>query len=564
MSMKRFRARRAVLASLCGLAASASFSCALFGKRAAPRVLEAPPASSGGMISVAARFVAPDDKVPGFFKTTLAEKGILAVQAVLRNDGPSPLVVHASNGMDIGPEFAGVRLVRGADTLPPLHPGAVSAVIMGARRSSGYRHPGALEIVASPILPPFGVYTLYKEASVGRFYRPLFSRSLHPPLGSGLLAPIRLEPGEERRGWLYFEAPPGGAVGDCEMIVAACAPIEAPEAIDGYEFEFSREEERAGADETGAGGTSAGGPGGERGDGGFLLSLIREGKRSGLYFTEVRALLDDPKARPSRVADVTAKSAEIADVSRRGDRAAVALNFTSKSRTIVFDCGAGPAPVYERALSRGIARVFSVEDGTCAVTENGFGHFFGEGTREGVPGTKLARGFGDAALSGGRLFVFTEEKGLLLFEAGPRSRFAPAGKAAPGRGRREVAGALGGSLVLLCRGVPLAGDTLVFFDPSTMAEVRRGALAGRALRASTAGSSVVLQLEDGTILRIAAGPLGSFRIIEAGWLPFAARALEATPDSFVAVGPDGSFASGRIAAYRPGPACAVEVSARVE
>jgi hypothetical protein len=560
--MNGHHARNAAIAALCVLAAAAAISCASL-KKSPPRVLEAGRAASGDALAAAARFVAADDKVPGFFKEGLGEKGVIAVQAVIRNDGPSPLLVYASNGMEIGPGFAGIRLVCGADTMAPLHPGEVTAILAGARRSRNYRHPGAFELVASPLLPPFGVYTLYKEASVGRFYRPLFGRSLHPPLPSGLLAPIRLEPGVERRGWLYFEAPSGAGALAGEMLVTACAPIETPDRIAGYDFEFCREEEPAAPERGGAGDTAGAAPRGDREDG-FLFSLVREGARSGLRCASVRALLDGPHARSARVAEIAAKSAEIADVSRRGGRAAVALNFTSKSRVLVLDCGDDPAIADDRAFARGIRRVFSVADGIYALTENGFGHFFGDGARAGVSGTKLTRGFGDAAVSGGRIHVFSEDKGLMIFDASASSRFALLEKPPVRRGDRRVVGALDGVLALLCRGGALAGDTLVFFDPSTKAEIRRGVLAGRVIRASTARSSVVAQLEDGTVLRIAAGPLGSFRILEAGWLPFGARAIEALPGAFIAVGADGSFAAGGIGAFRPGSRGAVEVSATVE
>ncbi len=540
--MRDRRARIVVIATLCAVAAAAA-SCALFEKRP-PRVLEPAPGTAGGALDAAAAFVSPEDKVPGFFKKTLDACGVLAVQVVVRNGGGAPLLVHTSNGMELGAGFAGARLVCGGDTLNPLHPGEVTAILAGARRTKGYRHPGSFEMVASPIIPPVGLYMIYKEASVGRFYRPLFNRSFYPALRGGCLGAVRLEPGEERRGWLYFESPPGGRREACELLLGACVPLAVPDTIEGYEFEFSREE-----------GPSAGG---------YLFALVREGKRSGLMRVSVKSLLDDPEALPERVAGVAAKAAAIADVSSLGERTVVALNFTSTSRAIVLGGGASPGESGGRAFSRAIKRVFPVADGTCVVTENGFAHFFDEETREGVPGTKLTRGFDEVALDRGRLFVFTRDKGLMVFDVAEGSRFSLVEKRNLSRGDRSVSGALGGSLALVSRGASLAGDTLSFFDLDGKAESRRGALAGRVVRASTSGSSVVLQLEDGTVLRLAAGPLGSFRIVEAGWLPFGARALKALDEAFIAVGAAGEIASGKIAAYRPGSRGAIETSVRVE
>ncbi len=546
------RTRRSAIAALCVFAAAAVFSCA-FLQRGPARVLEIAPDEGGEPLAVSASFVSPEDKVPGFFKKALADSGVLALQVLVRNDGPRPLLVHDPNGMRLGPGFAGIRLVCGADTFAPLHPGEVSAILKGAGRTAGYRKPGVLGIAGSFLIPPYGVYTLYQEASIGRFYRPLVSRSLFPALPSGMLAPVRLDPGTERKGWLYFDAPSAASGRNCELLITACLALDGFPIVPGYDFAFSRRQGEAGGggDDSEAANPAAGE---------YLFSLVRENKRSGLFCISAGALIDDPPTPAVRIGTVAAKEASIADAARRGERAVLGVNFTSKSRALEIRCGAEPSIRDDHSFSRAIKRIFPAEGGTCVVTETGYGYFIDGNLRSGVYGGKLTRGFDDAVLIGERLLVFARDKGLLAFDVSSRPRFAVVEKRDLRRGTRHVVGMMDDALVLLCRGRRLLGDTLVVCDPAAAAEIGRGALAGRVVLAWTAQSSVVLQLEDGTVLRVAPAPLGKLRIEEAGWLPFAARALLALPGGFVAVAADGRMAAGEVYAFRPGARGAIPVS----
>lgn len=557
----RIRIARATLAA-CALALALS-SCRLLQERARPTVLEPRAESPAAALAASARFVRPDDKVPGFFKTALADSGFAAVQVVLRNTGGEELWVHSANGMDLGPGFAGIRLVCGSDTLEPAHPAEVATALMGAKRAQRFRKPSALGVIMTPMVPPLGVYTIYEEVATGRFYRPLFGKSLYPALQSGLFEPIRLAPGEERRGWLYFAAAPSRRDSACALLVTACAPPAGSRGrLPGYDFLFSRPAlER--------GGSLAGSPGARAVEGDeYLFSLAVEGKSSVLQRWRIDDLARDPMPAPERVTVFSTKSASLADAEQAGERGAVGVNFKSKSRAIRLAGAEAPAIVAERSFARSLRRVFVLDRrdaAIVAVTENGSAFVFGPGSRAAGNGTSLARGFDDGVFVGDTLFAFSRERGLDLHVAVPGSAdLAFAARYAAPRGSRIVAGASEGALVVLHRGRRIAPDTLVYFHPAARNEMRRASLPGRVLRLSCGASSVVLQLEDGTLLRVSAGPLGSVRVDEAGHLPFKADALQALPDGFVAVGPDGSLARGAIGAYRPGRSGAYETALRVE
>lgn len=549
---------RAALA-LC-LVAAASPSCRLLQERAHPAVLEARAESPSAAVTANARFVRPDDKVPGFFKTSLADSGYAAVQVVLRNAGGDELWIHSANGMELGPGFAGIRLVCGADTLEPAHPAEVASALMGAKKAQRFRKPGALGFAMSPMLPPLGVFTIYEEVVSGRFYRPLFGKSLYPALQSGLFEPIRLPPGEERRGWLYFAVAPSRRDTAWALLVTACVPPAAPRSkLAGYDFLFSRPS-------LARGGSLAGSPGAVATSGEeYLYALAKEKKTSVLSRWSVSDLEGDPVPAPARIETFATKTADLVDAEQGDARGAVAVNFKSKSRAIGVAGGQEPRVAVERSFPRALRRVAVLGDRIAAITENGFAFVVGAGSRPAGNGTSLARGFDDGVFIGDTLFAFSNERGLDLHAAVAGSaELAFAARYAARRGGRVVAGASEDAIVVLHRGKRIVPDTLVYFHPTARNEMRRGALPGRVRRLSCGEAGVVLQLEDGTVLRISAGPRGSFRIDEAGYLPFAAIALKALPGRFIAVGPDGLLVAGRVGAFRPGRGGAYETAVPVE
>jgi hypothetical protein len=83
------------------------------------------------------------------------------------------------------------------------------------------------------------------------------------------------------------------------------------------------------------------------------------------------------------------------------------------------------------------------------------------------------------------------------------------------------------------------------------------------IAASTDGSSLVLQFQDGTLARIVRGTGTIFTMVDAGFLPFEARALAARPGGFIAVGDGGAFAAGSVGSFAPGTRGALELAVPV-
>lgn len=529
-------------------------SCTLFtGGDLIP--LEIDNGASREELAVAARFVSSIDDVPGFFRTALADSGILAVQIAIRNGSAASLRIHDSNGMDLGPEFKGIRLVCGKDTLDPVPPQYACAALLGSKRTGRYRVPTALEIAASPIFPPYAAYSLYKELSVGRFYRPLRAKSFFENLPSGLLLARRLEPGEELRGWVYFEKRESSDCENCEIVVTACIAKDEFRTIEGYDFAFVREE--SSGDELEEESAM------EKVACRCMLSLVGEGKKSSLHCTPVSISKNGLENSSSRIADINAKETSIADASCRGDRMAVALNFVSKSRILSFRCNSDLLSNGSWTMPRAAKRVFQVEDGIIAVSRTGVGYFLGATKRTEMSHFKLSREVEDAALDGERLIVFDREMGNLSFGVSSEDRFALLSRSRREIGAKRVIGASSNVRAILGVGKSLVGDTLLYCDRETGGVMRRIVLPGRVYAASLSGSSAVIQLEDGTLMKTGPRPLGKLQVEQAGWLPFKARAILALPEGFIAVASDGRIADGFISTYNPARAGAVETSTRV-
>jgi len=96
-----------------------------------------------------------------------------------------------------------------------------------------------------------------------------------------------------------------------------------------------------------------------------------------------------------------------------------------------------------------------------------------------------------------------------------------------------------------------------------MGEIGRGSLPGKLRAASSDGSNLVVQFEDGTIVRIVRGSGSVFAVAEAGYLPFEARTIRAAPEGFIAIGEGGAFAAGSVGSFGPGVRGALELSVQV-
>ncbi|MCX5752008.1 MAG: hypothetical protein NTW97_00020 [Candidatus Krumholzibacteria bacterium] len=531
----------------CAFAASMMSSCRL-PQRGSPADVGLESAPTGTDLAAAARFAIAGDDMPKSLLKAMPDSGIAAVRVTIRNEGSAPLLIHSANGMKLAAGFEGFALVGGGTTYLPLAPRAVAERVLGAKKAGRYRMRSASSFVAGTFIAPVGAFFMYSEVDVGRYYRPIFNKSFYPAFESGMMKPVKIAPGEERSGYLYFAIPEGARPDSCELLVRACLPQTALRSLPGSGFMFSRDE-RAAADAAQ----------------GFLFMFgeVAGAGPHGLYLTPTRAL--DAKSDPlwTFVTPVAAKSASIADVSSDGTLAACAVNFQAKGKVYLVRCGEKPALLEEQTFTRTIRRVFVAGGGAFVVTEDAFCHYFDAASRRWARGVKLGIDIDGTAVLNDRLLAFSKAKGIALFDASGASPVARREDKPLRPARRTAIGLLGGDLVLLTRGSSVRCDTLALLDAGAMGEIGRGALPGKVRAASSDGSNLIMQFEDGTIVRIVRGSGAIFAVAEAGYLPFEARTLKAVPEGFIAVGEGGAFAAGPVGSFSPGVRGALELSIQV-
>jgi hypothetical protein len=519
---------------------------------------------TGTDLGVAARFLDASDDVPGFFRTLLPDSGVYPLHVVLRNDGAGRFVIHSANGMELGPGFEGIALFVEGKKYLPLSPKQVAEIVAGGRKTARYKPFGASQFFVGILVVPLGVYYIYKEIDIGRYYRPLFKKSLYPALASGMVEPIRLEPGEEKSGYCYFDLPrvPEGA--PCELRVYACVPVELRDTLAGHDFRFARDEMPLGAEPDSSDGETAPLPSGES-PSGLLFKLDKNGPsgKQGLYACNARQLMYDSLAPWLFVAPILSQSTVIADASRGRSIAACAVNFKSKSKVFVVRCGDSVKVVGEQPFSRHVKRVFAVDGGVFVLTADEFCHFIEYPSLAGVRSVRLGQDIDDAAFVDTSLFVFSRTRKLDLFGTTGGALLKPLEQHSLRRGKRTVIGPLHDELLILNKGSRARGDTLAIFGITPRAELRRGAFPGKVHRAAVNGSSLIVQLEDGTLLRMVRAPRAVFEIAEAGYLPFLSEELRAASHGFIALDPSGACAAGAIGDFKPGASGVLEVSAAV-
>ncbi|MGD1048050.1 MAG: hypothetical protein ABR899_04775 [Candidatus Krumholzibacteriaceae bacterium] len=578
MNMTNARlARPLAVFALCVLAALPLSSC-LFKHGGSLSPLNLAGERSNAPLTVAARFATAGDDAPGFFLKLMPDSGVAAVRVAIRNDGTAPLVIHSANGLKTGPGFEGFALSMNGATYLPLHPKEVVARILGANKAGRYKRHGVVGYMLSTFVAPVAVYFIYNDIEIGRFYRPLFNRSLYPALEDGMFAPVRIEPKQEVSAYLYFALPKRARNESCDLLVRACAPIETRYSLKGTDFRFSRDELPLTGDPScsdgGVSGVVGGGAPGEPphqvrscdAPYGFIFAL-GENRRpggQGLYFAHVRSINPASDSLWTFVAPVGVKSAEIADASCIGSLAACAVNFKSKSKVYLVQCGEAPGLFREQSFSRSVRRVFLHTGGAFVVTDDGVCHPFDGLSHTWGRGVKLGTDVEETGLIGGRLFAFLKNGTLNVFGPSGETPFELLERHALRHGANEVVGLLEGDIVLLERGKATRGDTISIFDAGGRAVKFRRALPGKVSAACSDGSSLLMQFEEGTLVRVVHGPLSSLDVTEAGYLPFQARALKSAPHGFIAVGRNGVFAVGSIGSINPGTGGAVEVSVKVQ
>jgi hypothetical protein len=450
--------------------------------------------------------------------------------------------------------------VNGEEYLP-VHPFNVLLRVTGKDKSIKYNNPSAFGITVGVLFPPLGIWYLYKEGSVGRYYKPLFENSLYPALESGGFRPIMIDPGQELTGCLYFILPD-------EINPYAIAP---PDTTEGSEPEIPETPPQLTFPYELAVQPSLLGPFAE-GDtlshmgrnilqAGFAnpsgslyfavedysksgrTKLLTAGRSSDLFTGAITGLSDLSK--------VKSKASVMTGTSGSGDIAACALSFKAKSRVYVIQGGDEIVAIGYKNFTKKILNIMFAGEDLLVVTQDGYGHQIrleGMKTQRKV---KLGNAIQDAVIIEDK-FLVIGSKELYIYGATGDNLLKRQGKKPLPNGTRTIAGSLGGELAVLYQGGLAAPDTLVLLDPGSAEESSRVPLPGAVNAISSNGRNLLLQLEDGTLADVSLDEGGdSLYADEIAFLPFRVLALTGDREEFMAIGKGGIVARGAMSDFKP-------------
>lgn len=586
-SRGRSRAGAAAVLPLLVLMLLTCFSCKRKFSFDFPEAPAFEPAAGAGL-EVSARFVSYPVEVEDLFHGLLPDSGVVPVQVRVRNNDTHRVLVHSASAMGLDRMFEGFTLRTGDGKFPPMHPLDVLKRMIGEERAVRYRRTGRIRLVAGVALfPPSAGYFIHKEVTAGKHHRSIFNNSIYHALPGRIMEPLVLEPGREAEGYLFFSLPPGRnpyvvtpaggdatAAGEAGRSIRTDGSFElgvvgsfAPEGFETLPFRdlvFAREEAPQGEPAVEPSGA-------ERGRGTLFFALeSADGSEGGKRLVIGKA--EDLAGRSYiEVARVSAKKASIADASVFRGRAACALNYKSKSRVFLVGTGDGrEIPIRVSTFPKRIRRVLLNENGVFVVTRDGFCRFipFGRGGR--VRKARLGPDVGDAALRGGRLLVLHGKRGLSSFGAYRSDLLKPLENNPMTPGMKKVIRSGPGNpdlTIIAAASSPAGCDTIVVLDYSDATELERRALPGRVLCAFAGPGDLLLQLENGALLRLAAGEgtaeagrtCAGLTVREAAYLPFRLMALSVCGDRILAVGEGGELVDTEtLADFSPGVLGAVE------
>lgn len=518
---------------------------------------------AGGGLALSAHLLSDTAEIGEIFNSALPDSGIVPFHVTVRNNDICPVRIHSANALGLDGNFDGFVLETGKEPFVPVHPLEALWWMKDSGRKIRYRGPGAMGIFAgTTVVPPLGVYYIYREISVGRHYKPLFEQSLHPALDSGLMKPVTLEPGEERSGYLYFHLPPdlnpysgagGAAAPPGTLRVRASFSIAAADSIPFDVFLTGRDDGRSGA------------PGSGRRSADLLVALTRSGPsgNGAVTLVSMEALARGLDRLPGAVTGLSSKNASIADVSVSGKKAACAVNFTTKSRIFLFGLGDDPELLVSKRFPRKIDRVFLTDEGLIVVAGGKHCHLLGLDDLEPLRRARFGYDADDVMLHGGRLYVFHRKRGVHVYGGSGEGILRDLDRRSLPEASRRVVAVHDDGLVLLHRSKRTPSDTLFRFSTETMEETGGMALPGRAVLTAPAGEELLVQLADGTVLLIGTGASGEYRIVDAYYVAFTAAAIHSTPPYMAALGEGGLFVRGFLEDFRPGALDVIRAAAGV-
>lgn len=539
--------------ALATLALAAAVSCR--GPAVPVGIEGARTAAGSGGISVTA--VLPEDPalIEGLFRAYPPDSGVVPVYLSVTNNDTSAVVLHSLGNLPLGDPFRSITLDAGSGPIDPIHPLEVAMRIMGRAEAPDYKKMGAWHVIGGIVIPPLGIYYIFRWGGYALDYRPLLRNSFFPAGRGGSFEPVPIGPGQTASGFLYFPLGPPGmpyytdyepgakkrskpvpvrkvrAQSGLELTVrpAATGPGPAPAAPEFEAYGIRRLR----AEDEGHGETAPGA-------GQWDLVLLGRGRDTGgkldLMIGSGRGLAGSRSMDAFvRVQRINNESGELVDASTGGGFAVCAVNFKRKSRLYSIDLrGAEPALAADLRLERGILRVFALPAGACVITDDGFCGVYRYEDLKRTSYGRLGTNVSDASYAGGRILTFGGGTIDEFHWADGRWRGPQRSGPAPARGIRQGVRA-GSSSLVVHRGKGALGDTLVLYDLGELRERTRLSLPGRVEATAASGTVIAVQVEGGVLMRFETGGPDAPAPIDAGWLPERAGALLTIGDAGIMV-----------------------------
>ncbi len=471
----------------------------------------------GGGIEVSAQYLTDPEEIDQLFHVFLPDSGIVPVQVGIKNRDTVSVLVYQPVISPLKDRFGGVRLEAGDTTSAPMSVMEVMQRLMG-EKASKYRRKGFASYIATKVLPAFGAYYLFDEATRGRVVKALTSNSFFPANSAFFHEPVRLEPGAKRVGYLFF---PAGVTGtpytsrevpdkkrkdkteikhfltddykpSLQLVIQAI-PMDRNfdpansirENLPYYDIKLME------PDDTAVCGLS-----------GFLL-------REDGGTDSVLEMLEPVSQSPAGVRDAARtlvdaldSGADLAGAVRRGDYAACAVNFTRKSRVYLLHRGTdGFQLLRKKDHDSKVIGLAASERGLFTITESGFcvySPFVEEGAKN--PYLKLGTDIDGVFIKGKELNVFSGDR-RRIFSTSRNSLFEPAGEFDLSSAKRRFIGDLNGRAVFVHAMDETRGDTLVLLDPADGKEEGRVCVQGGIEGAWPGDNNIMAQLGRGLVIR---------------------------------------------------------------
>ncbi|MGM0483298.1 MAG: hypothetical protein ACQERI_01955 [Candidatus Krumholzibacteriota bacterium] len=509
--------------------------------------------SSEEEIELRAHILSDPGEINQLFHSFLPDSGVLPVQAGIKNNSDSPIVILGGSFQALKERLAGVEMIRDSEIFTPLSPMEVMRIIMGGRGSQ-YRSKGSGKTAAGVMILPLGIYYVYDEATAGRLYRPLADESLFDTTDGFFFDPLRLEPGEQKTGYLYFpvsfspyareKVREEGVVRQEEeklvlkegftpqsklragMILAESLPAGVTaDTLGFYDICFGKDEDMRE---------------------GVPAVLLRNsgGKNSDSEIISLEYDVPDEMLKRDRqeiLIDRLNSKAEIADADFRGGRGAFAVNFTRKSRVYLFSRENGRGFIWKNGLDRNVIGVILTEEGVIAACDNGFCYFMD--MEDGAVNNRyrrLAGGLDDIIRYRGKVAALASES-VRFFSTGKENPFQPLGQFEIAEGKKRALGISDGMITVLREHGDTGGDTISVIDPGNDRERGRYPVPGRVIAAAS-GKSSLLWLEGGVVLKIEPGA-DRARVVDGTFIPFEAKELTVSGGRAFAAGKGGVILS---------------------